>query len=332
MCLMNRSSIFVNRKRMNMISVIMPIYNAKDYVEDAIYCILNQTEKDFELILVDDCGTDGSIEIAEKIVEKEKDSRIRIIRNKKNMGIAYSRNIAIEIAKGEYIAPMDHDDLVSLDRLERTKKFLDENDDIDVVSGSFQKIDGSDNYIAFSKRVFCNPDRIKSEIMFRNLIANGASMFRKKFILENNIKYKDNYLGMEDYQFWLECAQFGKIANLQKVLLYMRIHGNNETLNSRNNKSEKRKKLYDEMRLSAFEKRGFKFSEHEKEVFSYSFDEMQVKSLDETELDEALNFLKVVIKQTEKLASYNNEQIKQMKYSCHDMFALKTRTSYLWQE
>ena len=88
------------------ISVIMPVYNAERYIKIAVDSILNQTFKDFELIVIDDKGTDDSI----KIVEEISDPRIRILHNEKNCGIAFSRNRGITEAKGEYLALMDDDD------------------------------------------------------------------------------------------------------------------------------------------------------------------------------------------------------------------------------
>ena len=85
----------------------MPVFNAEKYILKAVQSILSQTEKDFELILIDDCGTDKSVEIVSKL----EDSRIRILKNNENRGIAWCRNRGIREAKGEYIALMDDDDL-----------------------------------------------------------------------------------------------------------------------------------------------------------------------------------------------------------------------------
>ncbi len=319
--------IYYNRTEVKvkaMISVIMPVYNAKKFIEKAIYSILNQTEKDFELILIDDCGTDGSMEIASSIL----DPRIKVLRNEKNMGIAYSRNKALEFASGEYIACMDHDDLAPINRLELSKKFLDENKDIEVVGGSFIKIDENDKPISFSKRIFSNPERIKSEIMFRNMFANGSTMYRKDFVVKNNLKYHDNCLGMEDYKFWLECSHIGKMANLPNVFLYMRKHSSNETLKNMNEKTEERTKLFNEMRLVAFERNGFKLNDKDKQIFCRSFDELQNKPLNQQELKDVLDFLKEVIRQATEMQLENLQQII---YICHDMYALKTRTADIWK-
>ncbi len=92
------------------ISVIVPFYKVEKYLERCLESILSQTFKDFELILIDDCGGDSSLEIAQKY--SRNDSRIRLIQNEKNSGQGYSRNKGIELSKGEYIIFIDSDDWV----------------------------------------------------------------------------------------------------------------------------------------------------------------------------------------------------------------------------
>ena len=92
------------------ISVIMPVYNAEKYIRKSIESILYQTFEDFELVLIDDCGNDKSMEIARQF----SDERIRIIENADNIGISSSRNRGIKESHGKYIALMDDDDIVIL--------------------------------------------------------------------------------------------------------------------------------------------------------------------------------------------------------------------------
>ena len=104
----------------------MPLYNAEKYVFKAVNSILNQSFRDFELIIVDDCSVDNSA----SIVTEFNDDRIKFFSNERNQGIAYTRNRAIELASGEYIAIMDDDDIAPLNRLEREVLYLDENPNI----------------------------------------------------------------------------------------------------------------------------------------------------------------------------------------------------------
>lgn len=98
-----------------MISVVIPNHNRSEYVAEAINSILNQTYKGFEIIVVDDCSTDSSMDILNWYGDK-----IKVFRNEKNMGIAYTRNRGIQESKGEYIAVMDSDDIASPDRLKKS--------------------------------------------------------------------------------------------------------------------------------------------------------------------------------------------------------------------
>ena len=106
-----------------MISVITPVYNAEKYIKETIESVLNQTYKDIELILVDDCSTDGSVEI----IKSYKDSRIRLISQETNKGAWAARNRGIDEAKGRYIAYIDSDDLWDLEKLSRELAFMEEN-------------------------------------------------------------------------------------------------------------------------------------------------------------------------------------------------------------
>lgn len=100
-----------------MVSVVTPLYNAQLYIEKAIQSVLAQTYSNWEMIIIDDCSTDASGEIAQKYAGQ--DHRIRYFRNDENKGIAYTRNRALELAQGRYLAFLDSDDLWRADKLEK---------------------------------------------------------------------------------------------------------------------------------------------------------------------------------------------------------------------
>ncbi|EJT6478055.1 glycosyltransferase family 2 protein [Clostridium perfringens] len=116
---------------MDKISILMPTYNVEKYVEDAVNSILEQSYKNFELIIVDDCSSDNTYNILEKMAEK--DERIKLYRNTENKKIAYTLNKALSYSKGNYIARMDGDDISEIDRLEKQINFLKKNHNIDLV-------------------------------------------------------------------------------------------------------------------------------------------------------------------------------------------------------
>ena len=114
------------RKSVRMISIIVPVYNAKSYILETIRMVTSQTEADWELILVDDCSTDGSREVIKQELEKRCDVRIRLILQEKNQGAAAARNRGLSEAKGRYIAFLDADDVWIEEKLSRQLKAIKE--------------------------------------------------------------------------------------------------------------------------------------------------------------------------------------------------------------
>ncbi len=108
------------------VSIIMPNYNCENYIRESIDSVLNQTYSDWELLIVDDCSTDNSVEIIREYCER--DSRIKLFVNEKNSGAAASRNLALREANGKWIAFLDSDDLWLPEKLEKQLVFMTEND------------------------------------------------------------------------------------------------------------------------------------------------------------------------------------------------------------
>ncbi len=124
-----------------LVSVIMPTYNVKKYFEKSIMSVRNQTLKEIEIILVDDGSTDGTYEMCQN--QAERDSRIIVLSNGKNRGVAYSRNRGLEVARGSYIAFLDSDDWVEADMLEYLQQILIENKaDISTCGICLEYLDG----------------------------------------------------------------------------------------------------------------------------------------------------------------------------------------------
>ena len=120
---------------MSRVSVLMPVYNVKEeYLRESIESILNQTFTDFEFIILDDCSSNN----VEEIVKSYGDDRIRFYRNSENLGIAKSRNKLMDLARGEYSALMDNDDISHPERLKKQVDFLDNNPDISILSTAYE--------------------------------------------------------------------------------------------------------------------------------------------------------------------------------------------------
>jgi glycosyltransferase involved in cell wall biosynthesis len=131
------------------VTVLMSVYNGEEHLREAIDSILNQTYKNFEFLIIDDGSTDGSV----NIIRSYLDPRIRLIKNKKNIGITRSLNKGLKLARGEYIARMDDDDIAFPERLEKQVRFLNEHVNVGLVGGSDITINGVGDEIRFRKKL-----------------------------------------------------------------------------------------------------------------------------------------------------------------------------------
>ena len=120
------------------ISIIMSVYNGEDYLSEAIESVLNQTFKDFELIVINDCSTDSTGEILNRFAELDK--RVKVHTNEVNLRLPSSLNKAIALAQGKYIARMDADDICLPERLEKQYKFMEDNPHISLSSCRFMTL------------------------------------------------------------------------------------------------------------------------------------------------------------------------------------------------
>lgn len=199
------------------ITVIMPTYNRCNMLKEALQSILNQTFKDFELIVIDDCSNDGTQEYLTE--QAQKDSRIIYIRNKKNMHYNYGLRLGCKMAKGEYIARMDDDDVSLPTRFEKQVKFLDENSDIAVV-GTYINIFGEGSNEIKSWVEEYNPQYLALQSLYSCPLCHPSVMMRSSFLREKHIGYNKNALYAEDTMLWVDIILAGgKIANIPEVLL-----------------------------------------------------------------------------------------------------------------
>jgi glycosyltransferase involved in cell wall biosynthesis len=204
-------------KQKILISVIMPVYNTEKYVWEAIESILNQSFKDFEFIILDDCSTDNSYNVCKKY--SKKDSRIKLYKNEKNKWISFTRNKLIDWSKSNYIASQDSDDISEINRLELEFNFLENNKDYWVVSWNNIIIDEKSNIIWYRQY----NDDIKKNILKKSPLSNPSSMFKKDIFYK--IWWYDKTLNYwEDYDLWLKMYVYWyKIKNLDNNLIKYRL-------------------------------------------------------------------------------------------------------------
>ena len=201
------------------VSVLMPVYKTNEkYLREAISSILNQTYTDFEFLILDDCPEDTR----EEIVKSFKDKRIKYFKNEQNLGITPSRNKLIDMAKGEYLAVFDHDDISLPTRFEKQVAYLDEYQGVGVVSCKIKNMIRGTT----SKNPTDDAD-IRLALMRTCALTHPASMIRKSVLIKNNIRYEEEFSPSEDYALWCRLIPFTKFHNINEVLFHYRDHVEN---------------------------------------------------------------------------------------------------------
>ncbi|WP_168382154.1 glycosyltransferase family 2 protein [Acinetobacter indicus] len=181
------------------ISIGISIYNAESYLENTIKCILNQTFKKWELILIDDGSTDNSLKIAKDFAKNDK--RIRVLSDGKNKKLAARLNQIIDESSYDYIARMDADDLMALDRLEKQVNFLEKNPNTDLVSTGILSI--RNNLQLVGSRITNSNKKISLEdvILGDTGIIHASIIARKSWYIRN--RYNEKLVIAQDYALWL---------------------------------------------------------------------------------------------------------------------------------
>lgn len=194
----------------------MSVYNGEQYLQEAIESILNQTYSDFELIIIDDASTDST----PQIIQSYRDPRIRVIRNNENLGLTKSLNKGLTLAKGEYVARMDADDISLPERFEKQVAFLDSHPEVAVVGTAKQLINRRGTILG----TYIPPLQPQyRDFLKTNLITHGSVMVRRE-ILKAYGGYNELFRKSQDYALWLEMAKQHKLINIPDVLYKLRTH------------------------------------------------------------------------------------------------------------
>lgn len=201
------------------VSVIMPAYNSEKYIGEAIDSVLSQTYCDWELIIINDGSKDGT----SNVVKKYNDERIVFIDNKENHGFLYSLNYAVSIAKGEYLAKLDDDDVACPHRFEKQVDYLDKNKDILLVGGmSDYLINGK---VKKGPRYpMSTPKEITFSLAFGNYcLGHSSLMIRKSLFEKEGITY-NTFKQVPDCHIQQDIALHGLIGSVNEVVYKYRIH------------------------------------------------------------------------------------------------------------
>ena len=201
------------------ISVLMSLYNADKYLTEAMDSILAQTYPDFEMIVVNDKSTDKSGDILKAFAQK--DPRIVILENAQNLGLTRSLNRGLAIAKGEYVARMDADDISAPDRFQKQVAFLDMHPDYSFVSCIGRYIDENGNPEQLRPFPETN-EEIYAMMPKVDAVMHPGAMFRRKDIAQIG-NYCEDFRVVQDYDLWFRGMAAGyKFYNIQEPLVLFR--------------------------------------------------------------------------------------------------------------
>lgn len=227
------------------ITCLMSVYNGETYLREAIDSILDQTYSNFEFLIINDGSTDNSV----SILESYDDPRIRLIHNGENIGLTKSLNKGINLAKGDYIARMDADDVSIKERFEYQLK----------------KISGFDCVCSQAIDInisLDNSKKIASYLFFENPIIH-SSVFIKKNVLNVN-KYDSTVRFAQDYDLWTRLIKKHKFSLVQKSVIKNNLNENRLGISS----FHKQKKYADLVRYKYYESFGLILNDSEKDIIS----------------------------------------------------------------
>ena len=199
------------------VSILMPVYNVAPYLREAMDSILTQTFQDFELIVLDDYSPDNSSEILDTYT----DERIVRYRGEKNMGLSNVLNVGLQMARGEFIARMDSDDLSTPERLATQVAYLDAHPEIDLCSCGMELFGAKQETWVRE----ANVEDVKITALFHSPILHASSMWRRASFEHAGLLYRQEVVPAEDYDMWTRAMAAGlRLVNIPQVMYQYRIH------------------------------------------------------------------------------------------------------------
>lgn len=295
------------------ITVLLPVYNCELYIKTAVESILNQTFTNFELLIIDDASTDATV----SILKKFDDPRIQLIEKPLNSGYTNSLNYGLKIAKGQYIARMDADDISYPERFARQIDYLDNHPDV-VVCGTTYKIVDNDKKIILPQ----DHEAIKIGLLWGNCVSHPSVMIRKKIVDDFSIRYDTSKEPAEDYDMWVRLLSIGKLHNLKEILLEYRVYGNQVS----RKRAEEQKKNDIAAKLLLLQYLDIKWNDLELEFLERQFAKTEVVKFQD------LQIFKTIQKKLEKANISGFFESKRFRHYLIDLEADVLRKCFLKQK
>lgn len=199
----------------------MPACNAQQYILDSIKSVQAQTIADWELIIIDDASDDGTREVVRQAANQ--DQRIHLHTNAQRLGLAGNRNRAVALAKGQFLAILDADDIAMPSRLEKQLDLLRDNQSILMVGSWAEVIDAHSQHLAWW-RFPTQPDQLRAQFYLQFPIVHSSLTFRRSLIDTYGLGYQSEFEPAEDYDFCFRALKYGQVALVPEYLTKYRLH------------------------------------------------------------------------------------------------------------
>ena len=213
------------------VSIVLPCYNGAKMIGEAIESVIAQTYQDWELIIVNDCSTDNTLEVAQSYAKK--DQRIRVFSNEKNSKLPATLNHGFREAKGELWTWTSDDNLLLPTMLEEFVDYFDKHPEVGFVTSDLANIDINGKIISYD----ILPDNIQDKMPLNN--CGGASFMYRSSIAKKIGEYREDLFLAEDYEYWMRLCFNTKLAHYPKVLYHYRVHTNSLTATRKQQIAEK---------------------------------------------------------------------------------------------
>jgi glycosyltransferase involved in cell wall biosynthesis len=210
-----------------LVSVLIPVYNTEKYIQEAVLSVVNQTFRDFELIIIDNHSTDGTIDRIKPFLA---DPRVTLYTNENNIGVVANLNRCLSHARCEYIKMLCADDLIHSELLETFVSILQQYSDVSLVTSSFQFIGDYERTVTspHAPGIVTGKEAAKSALLIGNWLGSPtAVMFRKSNLQLGN--FKEDLRWIPDLDMWLRHLTAGNLYVVPRVLSFYRIHKKQES-------------------------------------------------------------------------------------------------------
>ena len=213
------------------ISVVTSVYNCEKFIGETIESVINQTFRDWEFIIMDDCSKDRSPEIIQEYAAK--DNRIKYFRNDPNKGQCGSLNYGMSLANGKYIARLDHDDICVPERFEKQYNFMEEHEEC-VLCGSWKLIweNGDVHKLPVEDYPLKDMKEVRLLSLEYDTLPHSSFFLRRSTMLEHDIKYREDYTYAEDYGMLADMLKYGEVCLLNDYLMIYRVFPEQVTQNT----------------------------------------------------------------------------------------------------